>query len=76
MKEWEASLGEEGLMTNMFLKLDDPLEAIKDNPKRVYLIKVLIREAAWIHEVGKGVIEYAQGLIDYIENNYLMRPMV
>ncbi|MFT7036547.1 MAG: hypothetical protein ACJA2S_005079 [Cyclobacteriaceae bacterium] len=76
VKEWEASLGEEGLMTNMFLQLDDPLEAIKDNPKRVYLLKVLIREAAWIHEVGKGVIEYAQGLIDYIENNYLMTSMV
>jgi len=73
--EWEASLGEEGLLTNMFLKLDDPLKAIKDNPKRVYLIKVLIREAAWIIEVGTGVIEYAEGLIDYIENNSLKTHM-
>lgn len=69
--DWEASLGEDGLLTNMFNKLDDPLMAIKDHPKRVYLIKLLIREAAWIIAVGNGVIDYADGLIDYIENNPL-----
>lgn len=69
--EWEASLGEDGLLTNMFFKLDDPLMAIKDHQKRIYLIKLLIREAAWIIAVGNGVIDYADGLIDYIENNSL-----
>ena len=69
--QWETSLGEDGLLTNMFTKLDDPLLTIKDHPNRIFLIKLLIREAAWIIAVGNGVIEYADGLIDYIENNTL-----
>lgn len=69
--DWEASLGEEGMFTNMFFKIEDPLSILKNNQKRIYLLKVLIREAAWTVEVAKGVTEYSEGLVDYLESNYL-----
>ncbi len=69
--EWESSLGQEGLFTSMFSELDDPLYVIRENNSRIYLLKKLIRESAWIVEVANGVIDFSQGLTEYIEDSYL-----
>ena len=69
--EWEASIGEDGLFTNDFQKLVDPLSVIRSNDKRIYLVKKLVREAAWIVQVAEGVNDYAEALADHIEAHFL-----
>ena len=71
INQWEASLGEDGLFTNVFYELEDPLNVIRNNEQRIYLLKQLVRESAWIVQVAIGVKEYSEGLAQYIQENYL-----
>ena len=72
VEQWETSLSQDGLFTNDFYDLEDPLDIIRNNPERIYLLKKLVREAAWIVEVAGGVIDYSKALVTYIEENYFM----
>ena len=45
--DFQASLAEEGLITTDVNKLDDPISLLKNNPKRMGLIKRMIRESGW-----------------------------
>lgn len=69
--QWEASLGQDGLFTNDFYEMKDPLAILRNNQERIYILKKLVREAAWIVEVADGVYEYSKALVKYIEENYL-----
>ena len=69
--QWETSLGQDGLFTNGFYDLKDPLAIIRNNQERIFILKKLVREAAWIVEIANGVNDYSEALINYIEDNYL-----
>ena len=45
--DFQASLAEEGLITTDVNKMDDPISLLKNNPKRMGLIKRMIRESGW-----------------------------
>ena len=45
--EWQTSLAEEGFITSDTYKLPDPISLLKNNPKRIGLLKRMIRESGW-----------------------------
>ena len=45
--EWQKSLSEEGFITTDTYKLPDPISLLKNNPKRIGLLKRMIRESGW-----------------------------
>jgi len=45
--EFQESLAEDGFITTDTYKLPDPISLIKNNPKRIGLIKRMIRESGW-----------------------------
>jgi len=45
--DFQVSLAEEGLITTDVNKMDDPISLLKNNPKRIGLIKRMIRESGW-----------------------------
>ena len=46
--DWQASLAEDGFITTDTYKLTDPISLLKNNPKRIGLMKRMIRESGWI----------------------------
>ncbi|PTM09239.1 MAG: hypothetical protein DA407_06205 [Bacteroidetes bacterium] len=53
VENWEKSLGKEGVLTSETNQLKNPLDLIKNNKERAYLLKRLIREAAWMIEISQ-----------------------
>ena len=68
VENWEKSLGEEGLLTSSVISLEDPLDLLRNNINRVYLMKRLIREAGWVMFRARETRSDANALILQIEN--------
>ena len=47
-EDWLVSLGEDGFINSDTYTLEDPLLLLKDHPKRIGILKRMIREAGWI----------------------------
>jgi len=65
--DFQASLAEDGFITTDIYKLEDPISLIKDNPKRIGLIKRMIRESGWTVISSQRAIENNIKLITLIE---------
>jgi len=63
VKNWEGSLGKEGVLTSETYLIENPLDLIKNNNERVYLLKRLIREAAWMMKISQELQISANSLI-------------
>jgi len=66
-EDWQESLGEDGFLNSDTYQLDDPLSLIKDNPKRVNLLKRMIRETGWRLVGLKDMGDISMDLITSIE---------
>lgn len=70
---WEASLGKEGLLTSSIMTLNDPLDLIRGNLNRMYLIQRMARESLWIAQTADDLITQAQNLILIIDKEVLSK---
>jgi len=66
-ERWEASLGEEGLLSNSINTLEDPLQPLKNNDKRLYLLKRIARESGWFALHYYTTIDDTKKLTEAIE---------
>ena len=71
VENWETSLGEEGVLTSNVMSLEDPLDLLRNNRNRVYLVKRLIREAGWVMYRARETRKNANALILQIENELM-----
>ncbi|XMO87136.1 DUF6090 family protein [Algibacter sp. AS12] len=46
--DWQASIAEDGFITTDIYKLTDPISILKNNTKRIGLMKRMIRESGWV----------------------------
>lgn len=46
--DWQTLLAEDGFITTDIYKLSDPISLLRNNPKRIGLLKRMIRESGWI----------------------------
>lgn len=67
IEKWEASLGEDGVLTSNVFVVVDPITLLKGNKERVYLAQRVIREAAWVAQETSRFQEFANYLIDLIQ---------
>jgi len=65
--DWQTSLAEDGFITTDTYKLSDPLSFIKNNPKRIGLLKRMIRESGWIIQSTINLKKDKETLIQLIE---------
>lgn len=65
--DWMVSLGEDGFITADTYTLEDPLSLITNQPKRIGLLKRLIRESSWVLEGVQIMRETNNELIKNIE---------
>ena len=65
--DWQASLAEDGFITTDTYKLADPISLIKNNPKRIGLLKRMIRESGWTVQSTIGLKTDKEALIQLIE---------
>ncbi|MGB5417519.1 DUF6090 family protein [Algibacter sp.] len=65
--DWQKSLAEDGFITTDTYKLPDPLSLIKNNPKRIGLLKRMIRESGWIIQSTINLKKNKEKLIQLIE---------
>jgi hypothetical protein len=63
VENWEKSLGKDGVLTSEIYLLENPLELIKNNNERIYLLKRLIREAGWMMKISQELQITANSLI-------------
>ena len=67
IEKWEASLGEDGVLTSNVFVVVDPITLLKGNKERVYLAQRVIREAAWVAQETSNFQREAKYLIDDIQ---------
>jgi len=65
--EFQASIAKDGFITTDTYKLDDPISLLKDNPKRIGLVKRMIRESGWTVLSAQRALESNNELIKLIE---------
>lgn len=65
--DFQVSLAEDGFITTDSYKLTDPISLIKNNPKRIGLIKRMIRESGWTVQSAIGTKARNEELIKLIE---------
>ena len=63
VKNWEGSLGKEGILTSETYLIENPLDLIKNNNERVYWLKRLIRESGWMMKISQELQISANSLI-------------
>ncbi|WKK66505.1 DUF6090 family protein [Lutimonas zeaxanthinifaciens] len=68
---WETSLGKEGLLTSSIMTLNEPLDLIRGNLNRMYLVQRMARESLWIAASADVLIAQAQNLILMIDEEVL-----
>ncbi|HEY5688824.1 MAG TPA: DUF6090 family protein [Yeosuana sp.] len=66
-EDWLVSLGEDGFTNADTYTLEDPLSLLKDQPKRIGILKRMIREAGWVLIGVKKNRELNNKLIKNIE---------
>lgn len=62
VKNWENSLGKEGVLTSETYLLENPLDLIRNNNERIYWLKRLIREAGWMMKISQELESKANDL--------------
>ena len=65
--KWQASLEEDGFITTDTYKLTDPISLLKNNPKRIGLLKRMIRESGWVIQSTINLKKDKEALIQLIE---------
>jgi len=66
--DFQTSLAENGFITTDTYKLTDPISLLKNNPKRIGLIKRMIRESGWTVQSAINAKARSEELIKLIEN--------
>jgi len=65
--EFQASIAEDGFITSDVAKLDDPISLLKDNPKRIGIVKRMIRESGWTVISAQNANERNKELVQLLE---------
>jgi len=65
--DFQVSLAEEGFITTDTNKLADPISLLKNNPKRIGLVKRMIRESGWVVQSTIDLEAMNEELIKLIE---------
>jgi hypothetical protein len=65
--DWQASLAEDGFITTDTYKLPDPISLLKNNPKRIGVLKRMVRESGWTIQSVIGLIKRNKELIERLE---------
>ena len=65
--DFQASLATDGFITTDTYKLTDPISLLKNNPKRMGLLKRMIRESGWTVQSAIGLKAKNEELIKLIE---------
>lgn len=65
--DWQASMAEDGFITTDTYKLSDPISLLKNNPKRIGLMKRMIRESGWTILSAIRLIKRNEELISKLE---------
>ena len=65
--DWQTSLAEDGFITTDTYKLSDPISLLRNNPKRIGLLKRMIRESGWIIQSTINLEKDKERLIQLIE---------
>ena len=67
VEDWLVSLGEDGFTNADTYTLEDPLSLLKDQPKRIGILKRMMRETRWLLIGTKKIRRLNNELIKNIE---------
>jgi hypothetical protein len=65
--DFQESLAEDGFITTDTNKLTDPISLLKNNPKRIGLVKRMIRESGWTVQSAIRLKERNEKLVELLE---------
>lgn len=67
IEKWQDSWADDGMITSNIFVVDDPIGQLQKHPRRVYLLRRLIREAAWLASCASIVMRNADDLIAVVQ---------